>query len=331
MADGADWCSAAADRAGTDDPGGLLAPEVTILRGVELVEGASLVDIAQLLTDAEVRRALVTPTVILTGDGRRVAVPSPGAWWLSEAQLMEGRSPVEVRVSGDDRMAPFFPVVDPPEAVGIELLEALGVHTTLERWLHSPDGVNELLDAMVDDGTEIGLGLLSELYAQIAATERVELVDPPDRVRAIHGEDAVITDADTAIVAIAPHHALVLRSPHIPGTRKLAEVLDLDVSDDASCAASTIAGTGVERPVPQLPSLDPSLTMYREHDELVVDGVTVDWWVTDTGEVHAATMDGLARALAWASGRWSRRFEFAASLERPESIGAFEVERLYDT
>ena len=58
--------------------------------------------------------------------------------------------------------------------------------------------------------------------------------------------------------------------------------------------------------------------------------VVIDWWVTDAGELHAATVDGLARALAWASGQWSRRFEIAAALEQPESAGAFAVERLYD-
>jgi hypothetical protein len=330
VVDGADWCSSVADRAGTNDPGELLAPDVTIVRGIELVESATLTEIAGLLAAPEVTRALLTPTVVLTGDGRRVTVPSPGAWWLSEAPLLEGRSPVEVRVPGDERIAPFFPVVEPPEGVSLELLEAIGVHTTLERWLQAPDGVNELLDAMADVATVIDTELLSGLYSQVAATERSELVDPPNRLRAIVDGVIAVSDAEETIVAIAPHHALVLRTPHIPGARALADVLDLDVSDDHSCGATSIAGSGVERPVPQLPLLGASLTTYREHDELVIDDVVVDWWVTDDGEVHAATLDGLARALAWASGRWSRRFEFAASLERPESAGAFEVERRYD-
>jgi hypothetical protein len=204
------------------------------------------------------------------------------------------------------------------------------VHTTLERWLQAPDGVNELLDAMADVATVIDTELLSGLYSQVAATERSELVDPPNRLRAIVDGVIAVSDAEETIVAIAPHHALVLRTPHIPGARSLADVLDLSVSDGHSCGAPGIAGSGVERPVPQLPLLGASLTTYREHDELVIDDVVVDWWVTDDGEVHAATLDGLARALAWASGRWSRRFEFAASLERPESAGAFEVERRYD-
>ena len=112
----------------------------------------------------------------------------------------------------------------------------------------------------------------------------------------------------------------------MPGTPALAEVLDLAVSDDTSCGAGGISGTGVERPVPDLPQLtaQPSAApaTYREHDELQVGDVIVDWWVTDAGELHAATVDGLARALAWASGQWSRRFEIAAALERPESAHA---------
>jgi hypothetical protein len=242
---------------------------------------------------------------------------------------LEGRSPIEVRIPGDDRLAPFFPEVEPPAGVSRELLEAIGVHTTLRRWLQAPDGVNELLDAMADTDISIGTELLAQLYASIAATERPALVEPPDHLRAIVEGATRVFDADEVVVAVAPHHAVVLRTAHIPGTRTLADLLDVDVSDDASCAALNIAGSGVERPVPPLPALDAPLT-YREHDELVVDDIVVDWWVTDQGEVHAATLEGLARALAWASGHWSRRFELAAALERPESAEAFGSEGLYD-
>ena len=41
-----------------------------------------------------------------------------------------------------------------------------------------------------------------------------------------------------------------------------------------------------------------------EFPEITVDGSEVDWWVEDR-QVHAATLDGLARGLAWAAGRWS--------------------------
>lgn len=330
MTDGGDWCISVAERTGSNDPGELLAPDVTIVRGIELVDGTSLADIAGLLAVPEVMRALLAPTIVLTGAGRRVAVPSPGAWWLSEAPLLQGLSPIEVRIPGDDRLAPFFPVVETPSGVSQELLEAIGVHSTLERWLAAPDGINELFDSMADADTEIGIELLAQLYAQIGVTERPELVDPPSKVRAVVDAAIVFSDAEDVIVAGAPHHALVLRTPHIPGTRALADLLDVDISNDASCAASAIEGSGVERPVPPLLVGDASVATYREHDELVIGDVVVDWWVTDDGEVHAATLEGLARALAWASGQWSRRFEFAAGLERPESAHGFAIERLYD-
>ncbi len=51
-----------------------------------------------------------------------------------------------------------------------------------------------------------------------------------------------------------------------------------------------------------------------EHAELLVDGVEVDWWVDDAGLAHAATLDGLARALAFAAGRWELRHALAAVL-----------------
>ncbi|MCZ3386570.1 MAG: hypothetical protein LH630_06320, partial [Actinomycetia bacterium] len=330
IVDGADWCAAVADHVGPHDPGELLAPEVTIVRGIEQVDGVSLADVSGLIAAPDVRRAIVANTLVLTADGRRVAVPSPAAWWLSETPLLDGRTPIEVRVAGDERIAPFFPVVVSPEGVGPDVLDAIGVHSTLERWLQAPNGVDELLDALADEDLDIDPELLTQLYVQIADTPRLNSVDPPSRVRAVVGERTVVVDADDVVVAVAPHHVLVLTAPHIPGDRALADVLDLAVSDDASCLATTLAGSGGERRVPTLPPLVAAPATYREHDELVIGGVVVDWWVTDEGEVHAATLDGLARALAWVGGVWVRRFEFAASLERPESSDAFAVERRYD-
>ena len=59
-----------------------------------------------------------------------------------------------------------------------------------------------------------------------------------------------------------------------------------------------------------------------EHDVLTVDGHEVDWWVDDDGRAHAATADGLARALAWAAGPWSARFLVAEVLGEPDVGGA---------
>ena len=281
--DGDEWCGAMGDALGVADPAALFAPEVTYVRGIELVEGLDWADISRLLIPEAVHRALTEPCVVRTDDGRRVEIPSPAAWWLREAPLLDGRCPVEVRLPGDERLAPFFPLVQAPKDVSLALLEAIGVHTTLERWLQTPDGVDELLDAMADPDVDVTAAQAAELYAQLVqaqltSTGDTGLVDPPDQVRATVGDTTAVVDADDAVVAVAPHHAAVAvaaRTPHVPGTPDLAEVLDLALSDDAWCGAEAISGTGVERPVPDLPQLaaprpdlSPTPATYREHDEL---------------------------------------------------------------
>ncbi|MEO8105823.1 MAG: molecular chaperone Hsp90 [Actinomycetes bacterium] len=330
MVDGGDWCAAVADVAGTEDPGDLFAPEVVIVRGVELLDGASIVDFAELLTAPAVTRALISPTVILTGDGRRVLTPSPAAWWLSETPILDGRCPAEVRITGDDRLEPFFAVTAIPSGVDEDLLVAIGVHTTLERWVSTSGGADDLLDALADESIAVPPSLLVELMAAIAEVVEARLPDPPQRVRVIRNGTTEVVDAEDAIVAIAPHHSVVLQASYLPGTERLAEILDLAPSDDEACGASALAGTGVERPVPVVAGALALPATYREHDELVVDGVSVDWWVTDGGEVHTATLDGLARGLAWASGRWGARFELADALENQGDAVILDAERLYD-
>jgi hypothetical protein len=63
-----------------------------------------------------------------------------------------------------------------------------------------------------------------------------------------------------------------------------------------------------------------------EHERLTVDGHEVDWWVDDDGTPHAATSDGLARALAWAAGRWPSRLLVAALLADPAAAADLAAE-----
>ena len=330
MLDGGDWCAAVADLAAVDDPGDLFAPEVAVVRGVELLEAASIGDCAELLADPAVTRALVSPTVILTGDGRRLSTPSPAAWWLSETPLLDGRCPAEVRIAGDERLEPFFPVAAIPDGVSEALLVAIGVHTTLERWLGAPGGADELLDALADETVAVEPSLLVDLLVALGEVDEDRLPEPPRRVRVITDGTTAVVDADDATVAVAPHHSVVLRESYLPGTERLAQVLDLAHSDDAACGATGLAGSGVERPVPAIAGALAVPVSYREHDELAVGGTPVDWWVTDDGEVHAATFDGLSRGLAWASGRWGSRFELADALENRGDAVTLDAERLYD-
>jgi hypothetical protein len=53
--------------------------------------------------------------------------------------------------------------------------------------------------------------------------------------------------------------------------------------------------------------------------------VEVEWYAGD-GTIHAATPEGLARALCWRAGQWSRRHEVAAVLRDPSSAARLLAE-----
>jgi hypothetical protein len=69
---------------------------------------------------------------------------------------------------------------------------------------------------------------------------------------------------------------------------------------------------------------------YVEHEELVVDGVEIDWRLTNDGVLHAATLEGVAAGLAWAARQWPRRFEVAALLEDPTRTEELARDRWFD-
>ncbi|TWV24816.1 hypothetical protein, partial [Streptomyces albidoflavus] len=69
---------------------------------------------------------------------------------------------------------------------------------------------------------------------------------------------------------------------------------------------------------------------YREHDELLADGVELDWHLTASGVLHAATLEGVAAGLAWGAGQWPRRFEVAALLEDPSRRAELSRDRWFD-
>ena len=90
-------------------------------------------------------------------------------------------------------------------------------------------------------------------------------------------------------------------------------------------------GRGTSRPVPpeaaQVLGAGADIAeTYVEHDDLTVATVPVDWWVDEEATVHATTVDGLARGLAWAAGRWDRRWLLAAVLADPDRAASLVAE-----
>jgi hypothetical protein len=97
-------------------------------------------------------------------------------------------------------------------------------------------------------------------------------------------------------------------------------------------AAGKINGQGVAAEVPGIVrELVPEVPeSWWEHEELTVDGVEVSWWVGPDGSPHAATFDGLAKALAWSAGRWDQRHVILAVLSEPERADELLVDTAFD-
>jgi hypothetical protein len=106
---------------------------------------------------------------------------------------------------------------------------------------------------------------------------------------------------------------------------RLADLLDLPLASEE--VPGVIESAGERRPVPGIvPDVLPEApASYLEHDSLTVDGTDVPWRYRD-GELHAATVEGLAHGLAWAAGQWRARHLLAALLTGPEDTARLLAE-----
>jgi hypothetical protein len=200
------------------------------------------------------------------------------------------------------------------------------------------------VERLGDPERTIPIGLAFAAHAELARAALNEAfdpadVDPPARVRVLSGgavpaEDTVVLDRPWFVPVLAPDRVVAAR---IAGgvdaaAAALADLLSVPVASDrvpgvieSSGDAVDWAELGAVRLACGLLGVAPPAGAVVVHDELVVDGQQVPWWVVtdDTGdetgdEVHAEdTPDGLARALAWTIGRWADRWELAALIGDP--------------
>jgi hypothetical protein len=300
----------------------VVAPELLAVRDLDLVrDDAWDVVLAAVAGDRELRRAVVEPTLLVLGNGARVAAPSYSAWWLRVYARLDGSPPTSFAAAGAGDLHGLYDAV--PDSLGVDggLLEAIGVRTSVASLLGSAGGARELLDRLADPSRAVDETALARLYAALGEGDP-EAVDPPDRVRV--GADLVV-EADDALVLDAPHH-LQLSWPVPPLVVPLAvaaavaAVLDLETT--GSRLATVQLGGGEHRSTPDVARevLPDAPADWIEHDELTVAGQQVDWWLGDDGHVHACTVDGLARGLACSAGRWDLRLLLAAALEAPTRL-----------
>jgi hypothetical protein len=176
-------------------------------------------------------------------------------------------------------------------------------------------------------------------------------------------EGTVVVPATEAVIADAPDLVQLLDGfpviPVSPGVAaELAERLHVSLASEIAGGRVLTQGTVHRVPEAVRELLPGCPEVYEEHDELLVVGpegeeAPVDWrWDPEgaaprlddesvdegtdeefanpatPGALHAATPEGLAAGLAWASGHWPRRFEALACLSDPDR--AYELSAARD-
>jgi hypothetical protein len=324
------WCEDLLDQL-PETPVPPVAAELVAVRDLDLVDDDRWPQALAMLAEPPLREALTAPVRVLLPNGTTETVRPYTAWWLRGHPVLDGRRPAGLRAAGGDPLlAGLYEEADAsmlaaPEGDGVpdeQVLRALGVRTSAAALLDEPGGAAELLGRLSDPGPSVGAEQLHGLYGLLAGLEPTE-VTLPDELRAVVDGSVRVVDAAEAVVADSPdlvplagdRPLLPVRPVHAAG---LAAVLDVRrLSEAVPGTVGGDAGTRREVPGPVRALLPTAPESYLEHDELRVDDVEVDWRLTSEGVLHAATLEGVAAGLAWACGRWARRFETAALLEDP--------------
>jgi hypothetical protein len=273
---------------------------------------------------------VVTPVRVALPGGREASVPSYSAWWLRSNAVLRGRPTTDWALAGAVGGL-WEPLDADTSAVDADVLAAAGVRTSLGAVLSTPSGADDLLDRLADGSRVVADIDLVGCYEALSRLDP-DSVRPPSRIRV---RSDLVVAASAALVLDAPAH-LQLNWPAPPivvGLSRAAALADvLDVRTTSEALGDPVVDGGVARPVP------PAVTMvlrdapvqWWEHDDLVVAGRSVSWWVDGGGRVHAATMAGLARGLSWASSRWDARLLVAAVLEDESQAGDLLAESWLD-
>ncbi|MEU1008927.1 molecular chaperone Hsp90 [Streptomyces sp. NPDC005890] len=329
------WCEDILDRF-PDSPVPPVATELVAVRDLDLVDDDHWPEALALLARPPLRDALTQPVRILLPDGTHEVVRPYTAWWLRGHPVLDGRRPAGLLAAGGDPL--LRGLYDEADATGFEdeqVLRALGVRTSVGALLDEPGGAAELLDRLADPDRPVTPAQLHGLYSALAELDP-EQVTLPDELRAVVDGRVEVVDAGAAVVVDSPD-LLPFTSgvPLLPvRPARAAELAELfQVRRLSESVTGEVHSEGTEHDVPDAVRvlLGPRTPQtYVEHEELVVDGVEIDWRLTDDGVLHAATLEGVAAGLAWAAGQWPRRFEVAALLEDPSRTEELARDRWFD-
>ncbi|MER6182579.1 molecular chaperone Hsp90 [Streptomyces sp. NPDC001652] len=319
-----------------DSPVPPVATELIAVRDLDLVDEECWPQALALLARPPLRDALTQPVRILLPDGTHEVVRPYTAWWLRGHPVLDGRRPAGLLAAGGDPL--LRGLYEEADAAGFDdeqVLRALGVRTSVAALLEEPGGAAELLDRLADPSREVTGAQLHALYGALADLDP-EQVTLPDELRAVVDGRVEVVDAGDAVVVDSPDLLpFTAGMPLLPvRPARAAELAELfQVRRLSESVTGSVDSEGAEHDVPEPVRvlLGPRTpTTYVEHEELVVDGVELDWRLTNDGVLHASTLEGVAAGLAWAAGQWPRRFEVAALLEDPSRTAELARDRWFD-
>ncbi|MDT0470912.1 molecular chaperone Hsp90 [Streptomyces sp. DSM 41014] len=319
-----------------DSPVPPVATELVAVRDLDLVDEDNWPQALAMLARPPFRDALTQPVRVLLPDGTHEAVRSYTAWWLRGNPVLDGRRPAGLLAAGGDPL--LRGLYDEADATGFDdeqVLRALGVRTSVAALLAEPGGAAELLDRLADRDRTVTPAQLHALYTALADLDP-DQVTLPDELRAVvDGRIEVVDAAETMVVDspdLLPFTEGVPLLPVSPArAAELAELFQVRRLSESVTAEVDSEGTEHEVPDAVRVLLGPGTpATYVEHEELVVDGTELDWRVTRDGVLHAATLEGVAAALSWATRQWPRRFEVAALLEDPSRTDELARDRWFD-
>ncbi|MGW3443601.1 sacsin N-terminal ATP-binding-like domain-containing protein [Streptomyces sp. NPDC001076] len=329
------WCEDILDRF-PDTPVPPVATELIAVRDLDLVDEDHWPEALALLAQPPLRDALTQPVRVLLPDGTHEVVRPYTAWWLRGHPVLDGRRPTGLLAAGGDPL--LRGLYEEADATGFEdeqVLRALGVRTSVAALLDEPGGAAELLDRLADPDRSVTGAQLHALYGALADLDP-EQVTLPDELRAVVDGRVEVVDAADAVVVdspdLLPFTSGVPLLPVRPSrAAELAELFQVRRLSESVTGSVDSEGTEHDVPEPVHVLLGPRTPQtYVEHEELVVDGVEIDWRLTGDGVLHAATLEGVAAGLAWAAGQWPRRFEVAALLEDPSRTEELARDRWFD-
>ncbi|MBU7597004.1 molecular chaperone Hsp90 [Streptomyces sp. P38-E01] len=328
------WCEDVLDTL-PETPVPPVATEVLAVRDLDLVDDDRWPQALAMLSRPPLRDALTQRVRVLLPDGTAESVRPYTAWWLRGHPVLDGRRPAGLRAAGGDPLLDgLYEEVDAQGFDDPQVLHALGVRTTAAALLDEPGGAAELLGRLADPERPVTPNQLHALYSLLARLDPEE-VTLPDELRAVRDGRTCVVDASEAVIADAPDllplaygRALLPVRPALAA--ELAALLEVG---RLSRELPTDAPTGGEwREVPETVREllgDRAPDGYWEHEELDIGGAELDWRLPAGGELHAATLEGVAAGLAWAAGHWPRRFELAALLEDGSRVAELRTARWF--